>query len=188
LVWDSEGNLYGTTFIGGTFGYGTVFRLSRGGKQTVFYSFTGLSDGSGPNGVIRDTRGNFYGTASLGGSGKCNSDRSGCGTVFKLSKAGKETTLYQFAGGADGANPAAGVIQDAEGNVYGTTPYGGDLSCDISGSVGCGVVFKLSASGNETILHTFTGEPDGAGPYAGLIWGGDHHQRWSKSFGNRIQA
>jgi uncharacterized repeat protein (TIGR03803 family) len=104
-------------------------------------------------------------TALLGQA--ANSDG---GTVFKLDKTGKETVLHAFTGGADGNAPWAGVIRDSAGNVYGTTLYCGDVTCHAGGYDGCGVVFKLSKSGEETILHTFEGGMnDGASPLAALV-------------------
>jgi uncharacterized repeat protein (TIGR03803 family) len=92
--------------------------------------------------VIQDAKGNLYGTAAEGGNMSCY---DGCGVVFKVSKTGRETVLYAFTGKADGAYPLAGLIQDAEGNLYGTTGSGGDLSCaGTYGGQGCGVVFKLT--------------------------------------------
>jgi uncharacterized repeat protein (TIGR03803 family) len=134
---------------------------AQGQTFKILHSFTGETDGAFPYaGLVQDSEGNFYGT-TLSGEGK-----SGLGTVFELSKTGKETVLYTFTGGADGAFPNGGVIRDAEGSLYGTTTFGGDTTCN---SRGCGVVFKLSATGTETVLHTFTGGTDGEYPYAGVI-------------------
>ena len=168
LVRDTAGNLYGTTSEGGSSGDGVVFKLSPAGRETVLYSFTG-SDGKSPNGVIRDAGGSLYGTTYTGGSGQCKSDfGTGCGTVFRLDVKGNETVLYSFTGGSDGALPFAGVILDAQGNLYGTTTTGGDMrSCDGSG---CGVVFRLDPSGKETVLYSFTGAAaDGCNPAGGLL-------------------
>jgi uncharacterized repeat protein (TIGR03803 family) len=168
VIRDAEGNLYGTTDGGGTHGAGAVFKLSRTGKETALYNFCSANnceDGGYPAaGVIEDAKGNLYGTTAYGGVG---SSCTQCGTVFKLSKTGKHTVLYRFTGGADGGYPLGGVIQDAQGNLYGTTFYGGDLSCNPPN--GCGVVFKLSKMGKETVLHSFTGGADGGNPSAGLI-------------------
>jgi uncharacterized repeat protein (TIGR03803 family) len=90
-----------------------------------------------------------------------------CGVVFKLDSTGTETVLHDFTGGADGASPVAGLIQDPAGNLYGTTPYGGDLSA--FGGLGCGVVFKLDPTGKETVLYTFRGGADGCQPRAALV-------------------
>jgi uncharacterized repeat protein (TIGR03803 family) len=120
----------------------------------VVHNFTGGSDGSGPlNGFIADSAGNLYGTASTGGS-------SNFGIVFKLSTAGVETVLHNFAGGADGATPESFLVRDKAGNLYGTTTAGG-----VSGA---GTVFKVTAAGVESVLYSFTGKTDGAAPEAGL--------------------
>jgi uncharacterized repeat protein (TIGR03803 family) len=157
LIGDSAGNLYGTTESGGASGAGVVFKLNKTG-ETVLYSFTGGADGWSPvAGLIRDSAGNLYGTTFGGGA---RFGESGSGVVFKLDTTGTETVLYSFTGGADGGSPAAGLIRDSAGNLYGTTELGG-----VSGA---GVVFKLDTTGTETVLHSFTG-PGGENPYAGLI-------------------
>jgi uncharacterized repeat protein (TIGR03803 family) len=182
LVRDGAGNLYGTTaqgaessrncdFYSGT--CGVVFKLSPTGTETVLHSFAGYpTDGGVPfAGLIRDAAGNLYGTTNTGGaSSTCTVGYGlGCGVVFKLSPSGTETVLHSFTGGADGANPfLSGLVQDAAGNLYGTTAYGGATGT-CNPPVGCGVVFKLSAAGTETVLHSFTGGADGAFPQAGLI-------------------
>jgi len=158
VVLDGEGNLYGTTVYGGGSNYGTVYELDKSGTETVLYSFKGTGgDGAYPNGsVIRDAAGNLYGTTIEGGG-------YGNGTVFKLGKSGNETVLYRFTGGADGAQPVNSLVRDVKGNLYGSTFYGGDFACN---DLGCGVVFKVSTKGTETVLHTFTGKAgdDGAIP------------------------
>jgi uncharacterized repeat protein (TIGR03803 family) len=167
LVRDAAGNLYGTASLGGTVtftcfdGCGTVFRLDKTGKETVLYSFTGGADGDQPNGsVILDKAGDLYSTTQTGGT-----VITWGGTVFKLNTTGKKTVLHGFTGAPDGLNPLAGVIGDAAGNLYGTTPFGGTVSC----SEGCGTGFKLDKNRRETVLHTFTGGADGQFPEAGLI-------------------
>ena len=95
--------------------------MSSGGTETVFYSFTGGADGRGPNGLIRDAAGNLYGTTFEGGAVSSAGSGEGCGLVFKLSPIGAETVLHTFTGGTDGGTPYAGVIQEAAGNLYGTT-------------------------------------------------------------------
>jgi uncharacterized repeat protein (TIGR03803 family) len=152
---DSAGNLYGTTFHGGTQGFGVVYKIDTAGQESVLYSFTGGADGGYPEaGVILDPGGNLYGTTFVGGV-------EGAGVVFELDAAGQETVLYSFTGGADGGYPLAGLISDAAGNFYGTTNGGG--------TAGLGVVYKLSAAGQETVLYSFPGGPDGALPSAGVI-------------------
>lgn len=133
LIADAQGNLYGTTLEGGSLGYGTVFKLSPKGKETVLYSFTGgTTDGAFPYaGVIADSRGNLYGTTHLGGT----SADGGYGTVFKVTPNGKETVLHFFASGSDGAYPDAPLIADSRGDLYGTTFAGG--------AHGLGTVFEV---------------------------------------------
>ncbi len=172
LLRDAQGNLYGTTYGGGKGAGGVVYKLSPAGQQTVLYSFTGGADGGKPYaGVVRDAAGNLYGTTSGGGTGinTCYLSNGvpggGCGVVFKLDPAGNETVLYTFTGGADGGNPYGGVVQDAAGNLYGTTANGGSFANCFTG---CGVIFKVDSSGHETVLYTFTGGADGAAPWAGV--------------------
>jgi uncharacterized repeat protein (TIGR03803 family) len=156
LLLDSQGNLYGTTQAGGNgqcggTGCGVLFELSpqSGGSWTekVLYTFCSLPacmDGERPldGPLVMDAMGNLFGTTIFGGQRRnCNGDA--CGVVFKLDPQGKETVLYSFTGGADGALPVAGLILDGRGNIYGTTQEGGDLKCQPTFG-GCGVVFKIS--------------------------------------------
>jgi uncharacterized repeat protein (TIGR03803 family) len=162
LVIDASGKLYGTTVYGGTHNLGTVFELNKAGTKIVLFAFSG-PDGANPwADLVRDAAGNLYGTTAAGGSGNCNNG-SGCGTVFLISANGTETVLHSFAGGvADGQTPFAGLLRDADGNLYGTTNAGG--------TAGFGTVFELSATGTETILHNFAGYlTDGMYPQAGLV-------------------
>ena len=128
---------------------------------TPLYEFQGGADGESPNGVIGDADGNFYGTTIAGG-------QTIFGTVFKLSPSGAKTILYNFTGGTDGGEPHGTLVRDAQGNLYGTTEYGGDLNVLCAGMQGCGVVFKISPTGHETVLHRFSGKADGGQPLAGL--------------------
>jgi len=135
LVRDAAGNLYGTTYYGGARGYGTVFKVTETGKESVLYSFAGGIDG--PDGalpcagLVLDAKGNLYGTTIYGGT-------YGIGTVFKVAKNGKETVLHSFTHWPDGSGPYAGLLRDAKGNLYGTTVWGGSSECN------CGVVFELT--------------------------------------------
>jgi len=170
LVLDSAGNLYGTTYYGGLYTYGTVFRLDKSGTETVLYSFQGQPDGLVPAaGLIRDGSGNLFGTTEKGGTGSCF---GGCGTVFMLDPSGSETVLYNFSGSPDGEYPFASLIRDAKGNLYGTTAYGGSGKCNNGNGQGCGTVFKLTQSKGgwtETVLHSFNGHSDGSYPFAPLL-------------------
>lgn len=210
LLRDAAGNLYGTTANGGSSGVGTVFKLGKG-KETVLHSFAGgTTDGCYPfGGLLRDTAGNFYGTTQVCGV-------SGVGTVFKLTKAGKETILHSFAGGSsDGEFPSfTNLLMDAKGNLLGVAEQGGTANlgvvyklskahkitilhsfaggasdgCDIfgtpavdadgnlygtansCGSAGAGMIWKVNPKGKETVLHNFVpGPSDGSEPVAGLI-------------------
>ena len=163
LLRDAKGNFYGTTSGGGTYGFGTVFKLNTLGKETDLYSFCPLggicADGAFPSaGVIQDAAGNLYSTTSQGGT-------AGWGTVFKLDKSGKETVLHSFSYG-DGGLPYAGLVRDINDNLYGTTTLGGIQKKTCLN--GCGVIFKVAKSGKETTLHSFT-FADGADPQTGVI-------------------
>jgi uncharacterized repeat protein (TIGR03803 family) len=152
LVEDPTGNLYGTTYIGGESGLGTVFKLDAAGKKTVLYNFTGSSDGCFPYpGVILDADGNLYGVTLDGGAGFGD---SGYGVVFKVDTNGSETVLHTFEG-PDGANPDSVLLFDSRGNLYGTTDNGGSSeTCDG----GCGTIFELSPQDGgwtETVLYNF---------------------------------
>ena len=144
LTRDAAGNLYSTVgYGGGTSFSGGVFKVAPDGTETMLYDFTGGADGAFPfSPVVRDSAGNLYGTTSQGGS-------ANAGVVFKVDPSGTETVLHSFTGGADGIIPVGGLVRDKAGNLYGTTSQGG-TSND-------GIVFKISPSGKETILHTFTG-------------------------------
>jgi len=160
LIADSSGNLYGTTYRGGTYSAGTVFKLSPQGNYKVLHSFPmyAPNDGSFPyGGLYIDSKGNLYGTTNLGGA-------NGYGVVFRLSPSGTLTVLHTFANSPnDGVHPYGGLIADSSGNLYGTTYAGGAHSY--------GTVFKLSMDGSSfTLLHSFSSfQGDGGAPVAGLI-------------------
>jgi uncharacterized repeat protein (TIGR03803 family) len=162
LIRDSSGNLYGTTSAGGPYGYGTVFKLDSKGKETVLWEMDWPDPAQPFGGVTMDKYGNLYGTTSQGGGGS----NGGHGVVFKLNAAGVPTVLYKFKGYPDGDYSEAGVIRDSAGNLYGTTESGGS-NCS---PYGCGTVFKVTKTGNETVLHSFdsTGK-DGNQPTAGVV-------------------
>jgi uncharacterized repeat protein (TIGR03803 family) len=160
VVRDAAGNFYGTTIAGGTFGGGTVFKVDLSGNETILHNFFGGRDGQKPYaGLIRDGAGRLYGTTIEGGN-QNSVCTSGCGVVFEIDVTGREKILHRFTGGVDGAAPVGGVIRDSAGNLYGTTEMGG--------AAGAGTVFKLDASGVETVLYSFGG-PDGETPQASLV-------------------
>src|SRR5579862_2481205 len=174
LILDSAGNFYGTTQFGGSFNRGNIFKLNSTGQETVLYTFTGSTDGGIPIGrLIRDGQGNLYGITSVGGDATCS-----CGTVFELTTNGSLVVLHAFLGGTDGAQNQGqaelGLVM-INGNLYGSASFGGVSGCD--GSLGCGVLFKVTLAGVETVLYRFTGQADGAFPQdlitdaAGNIYG-----------------
>jgi uncharacterized repeat protein (TIGR03803 family) len=192
VVFDKAGNIYGVTGQGGAQGSGMIFQLTKNVNgawhANEIYTFAGYpTDGANPQaGLTMDAAGNLYGTTEFGGSAGCiiNRKTKGCGTVFELSYSADtgwtETILHSFAGepGSDGASPAATLIWDSSGNLYGTTLGGGTSgngNCSGYGyAAGCGTVFELSPSPsgwNETVLYGFqAGKTDGASPYGGLVW------------------
>jgi len=228
LIFDQAGNAYGTTVVGGLFGFGTVFKLAPDGNggwiQSVLYSFQGGNDGKNPyGGVAMDRNGDLYGTTAAGGSGGvCTGD--GCGTVFKLTHDQNgnwtESVLYNFTGGDDGFGPGSALTYK-RGVFYGMTPDGGKFGAgtvflllpnatnhwalvtiysftggddgavgslgplladgvgnlygvtELGGKFGAGTVFKISPAGNGqfnfTTLYAFQGMPDAAFPYGGVV-------------------
>lgn len=194
LTFDSQGNVYGTTTVGGMNlhpcgqfnlppGCGTVFELSPNSdgswSESVLYSFKGDLDGAlaaviPSNGLILDGAGNLFGTTSGGGSAPCE-QLTGieCGTIFRLHRTSTgwvKYTLYRFQGGTDGFRPKGNLALDAAGNLYGTTYYGGTTNP----AHGNGTVYELTpgASGgwSETVIYRFTGLLDGANPEAGVTF------------------
>jgi len=157
LVQAAAENFYGTTYTGGASGQGTVFVIDKTGKEQVLHSFSGTDqDGALPSaGLVEDEAGNLYGTTVDGGP---HND----GTVFVITKSGEEKVLYSFTGvNGDGVAPTSGLLRDAAGNLYGTTLTGG--------AFGDGAVFVVKSTGQEMVLHSFSGDTDGANPQAGLI-------------------
>lgn len=159
VIQDKKGNLYGAAYRGGTScNCGTVFQVDTSGKETVLYSFTGIG-GSGeyPSaGLVRDTAGNLYGSATGGETGN-----NGYGVIFRVDTTGTETVLYTFTGMVgDGEYPVGSLLRDAAGTLYGATNGGG--------ASGYGTVFKLDSAGTETVLYSFGGT-DGAFPAGGLV-------------------
>jgi uncharacterized repeat protein (TIGR03803 family) len=218
-----DGNLYGTTEGGGSHGAGTLFKITPAGTLTTLWNFDNgtdggvpqfpplqaqdgnfygialgsyvgqngafykdtpsnvftspfdfnFTDGASPNLPTWSTDGNLYGTTYLGGSPACTGYQYGCGVVYKMTPAGKETVLWNFKGfySGDGALPEGVLAQGGDGNFYGASREGGN-SANCGG--GCGSVFKITPTGVLTILHNFTGYPgDGAYPDTGLTLGTD---------------
>jgi uncharacterized repeat protein (TIGR03803 family) len=195
LIFDTAGNLYGTSVNGGAYGYGLVFKLSPNadGKwiENVIYSFSSGADGSHPGAALLwGPDGNLYGTTRAGGTGSCGS--SGCGTAFRLTPNSdgtwSETVIYSFTGVPDGFVPSfGGLMSDESGNLFGGTHYGGKTSTNCP--TGCGTVFKLApnldGTWTESVLYRFD-EANGWNPFGSLLFnngniygvtsngGGDH--------------
>jgi uncharacterized repeat protein (TIGR03803 family) len=152
-----NGTLYGTTWEGGANYAGTVFTITTSGKESVLHSFGSSGDGELPYAGLINVNGTLYGTTSHEFGGPNNS-----GTVFSITPSGKETVLHTFDGtSGDGYAPYAGLV-NVNGTLYGTTALGG--------ASGDGIVFAITTSGKETVLHSFpTGSGDGRYPQAGLL-------------------
>ncbi len=166
LTWDGQGNIYGTTTIGGTKELGVVYEMmppvppSKAWAEQVIWNFTGPAGEHPQNAVVFDSNGSLLGTAKQGGA-------NGFGTVFKLTPSGNtwtETNIYDFQGGTDGQYPIAGLMIDSSGNLYGATSDGGDG--------GGGTVFELIPSGSGytfKLLYSFSGQQGkNCGPWATL--------------------
>ncbi len=167
LTTDSAGNIYGSTEGGGAHGVGSVFRIDRRGNEKILFSFGAgaVIFGQPEADVIMDTQGNLFGTALplIGGGNE--------GAVYELSPSGEETVLHAFTGGADGGYSFSNLTLDAGGNLYGTASEGGSFDGADCAQFGCGVVFKISASGEYSVLYAFQGT-DGEAPSAGAILDG----------------
>jgi uncharacterized repeat protein (TIGR03803 family) len=178
-----DGNFYGTTCQGGVFNNGTVFKISPAGVFTSLHSFNGLGDGSCPYGsLMQAVNGQIYGTTSGGGANQL-------GTVFTMTAGGSFKTIYGFAGPpADGAYPHGGLVQAADGSLYGTTLLGG--SCPAAPQAGCGTIFKITSAGTFTLAYNFCadGNPcyDGQSPADSLVLGSDGNLYGTTAFGGGV--
>jgi uncharacterized repeat protein (TIGR03803 family) len=169
LVVGADGNLYGATEYGGDSIFGTFYKVTPGGTESVLSSFAGGSEGSDlKGGVIQGTDGNFYGTSYDGGA-------NNLGTIFKVTPTWVVTTLWSFGGGTGGELTQSGLLQGKDGNFYGVTTSGG--------STGYGTVFKVTPTGVETVLWNFGTGMDGFFPLANLLQGTDGNFYGTTSLG-----
>jgi uncharacterized repeat protein (TIGR03803 family) len=161
LVQANDGNFYGTTLRGGTYGYGTVFRISPSGTYTNLHSFFPLDDGSPYGKLVQAGDGNLYGTTA-------GANTPGAGCFYRISPSGDYTNLYSFGIGpvpTNGCSPL-GVVLRSDGNFYGST--------ELGGTNGHGTIFRISPAGIITNLHLFgVSAKDGSNPWAGLVQGSD---------------
>ena len=188
LVVDNELQIWGTTAGGGgqgcydpsrniNVGCGLAYVVVPTGGAGALHRFNG-TDGNQPNSLIFANVYDIYGTTSSGGTGGCGG--AGCGTVFKIQLNGPLTSLHSF-NFTDGAGPRGGLALDAAGNLYGTTGSGGNSNGD-------GVLFKIDASGNETVLHTFDGATDGRGSGSGVLQDGSGNLYGTAARGGEFDA
>jgi uncharacterized repeat protein (TIGR03803 family) len=198
LLQGSDGNLYGTTLYGGAYNNGAVFRITPNGAESVLHSFSGgysevghglagSNDGATPwAALIEGRRGDFYGVTGNGGI-------YNAGTVFKITSSGEETQLYSFSGGSsgiagstDGVGALGTLFLGSDGNFYGTTLLGGAYNG--------GTVYRVTADGVETVIHSFSGggalagSPDGAAPFSSLVEGKDGSFYGTTSAGGTYNA
>jgi uncharacterized repeat protein (TIGR03803 family) len=185
LIQASNGNFYGMTYFG-TNGAGNVFEITPAGKLTSIYNLCSLGnclDGGYPSALMQAKNGNLFGTAKGGNNnGRCDYDGTpGCGTVFEISTAGKLISYYDFCNVVDsngtctdGGYPIGPLVQDADGNFYGTADLGGDGTSILCAGFGCGTVFQLTPGGQLNTLYTFCSQTncaDGGQPGKGLVQG-----------------
>ena len=166
IVYNQE--FYGTTYYGGVNDLGTIYKLSRDGTYTVLYSFAGGTQGLNQYGkLVADTEGNIYGLAG-GGVGNCFGGP--CGTIYKLTPAGEYSVLHAFDPlTSEGTSASYGLVKDSEGNLYGTTVFGGTGMGDQCPPDGCGTIYKITPEGVITFIRNFVGGiVDGSKPYGGL--------------------
>jgi uncharacterized repeat protein (TIGR03803 family) len=186
LMQGADGNFYGTTIYGGAASTpsGTLFKLTPAGNLTTLYSF--CAAGACPGGAhptappVQTANGSFYGTANFGGannSADCMS--AGCGAIYQATPTGEVTTLYNFCSETnctDGSTPTAALVQDNDGNIYGTTLWGGAGGTQNICYGACGTFFKITTAGKLITLYNFCSQAncaDGSSPYSTLTLGSD---------------
>lgn len=158
LIQGSDGDFYGMTYTGGTYTYGSIFKVTSAGVITILHQLNSVADGANPYGELtKGNDGNFYGTTSSGGT-------NGVGTIFKITPTGAFTVLKHLVS-ADGSNPRGHLVLAPDGNFYGCTYAGG--------AFGYGTIFKITATGTLTVLHSLSSAADGANCYGSLVRGSD---------------
>lgn len=182
LVQGTDGNLYGTTASAGAYQSGNLFKMTPKGAFTLLYNFCAqpnCADGGGPGGLVLGTDGNFYGTTTSGGAYGLQFGGPNAGTVFKITPSGTLTVPYSFCAlnnCADGSVPS-GLVQGADGNLYGTTQAGGANASQFGG----GTIFKITPDGSFATLYSFcslSNCADGSNPTAAMIQAGRWELLW----------
>jgi len=177
LVQGTDGNLYGTTASAGAYHSGNLFKMTPDGALTVLYNFCAqpnCADGGAPGGLVLGIDGNFFGTTSFGGDYGSQFGTPNAGTIFKITPSGKFTILHSFcalANCADGSVPS-GLVQGADGNLFGTTQTGGTNQSQFGG----GTIFEITTEGAFLTLYNFCSQShcaDGSNPTAAMIQAGD---------------
>ncbi|HUD49183.1 MAG TPA: choice-of-anchor tandem repeat GloVer-containing protein [Candidatus Baltobacteraceae bacterium] len=173
LTLGTDGNLYGSTFVGGANDSGVLFKMTQQGALTVLHSLTGRTEGNRPVGaLVQGTNGNFYGAANQGGDSGISPYYYPYGTIFEMTSGGTVTTLYTFTNGYDGAYPRGGVALGTDGNFYGTATSAGTPVYDVNPTpLTFGTIFKITPDGVLTPLHRFTNGVDGGVPLSKLVQG-----------------
>jgi len=175
----NDGNLYGTTEQGGAHGYGSVYKLTLTGSESVLWSFSNsTTDGRYPeSALIQTPDGNLYGSTTYGGA-------YNGGTIFKITPEGNESLVWQFGAAGDATHPTGPLVQGPDGAIYGTSVDGG---LNTYG----GTIFRFWPSVGavyESVLWSFGNAGDGSSPSGGVIFGTDYHLYgttwWGGSFGN----
>jgi uncharacterized repeat protein (TIGR03803 family) len=174
---DAHGNLYGTTYGGGAYNVGTVYRIGRDGTYAILHNFDAVDEGIEPwGGLARDRQGNLYGATIAGGD-------YGKGTVFRLAPDGTYTSLHSFTG-QDGADAVSSPVLDSHGNLI--------LAASDGGIVNCGAVIEVRKDGTSKVLHIFTTVGPhlraGCQPYGGVMRGSDGAIYGTTSEGGRRSA
>jgi uncharacterized repeat protein (TIGR03803 family) len=154
----ADGNLYGTTSAGGAANRGCVFRISISGDFMVLHEFDSGDGYSAYSPPVEDAQGNWYGTTLHGGA-------SNLGTIYEITSGGTFLTLYSFTGFSDGSDPQAGLVLAGDGNLYGSTLFGGGIAS-------AGTIFRITPTGMLTTLHEFAVQ-DGGAPEQTLVIGND---------------
>jgi len=159
---DAAGNLFGTT-EGANGAPSTIYEIKNTGGEKILHYFLNFTDGAAANSApILDAKGNLFGNTMYGGDSSCTYFGPGCGVIYEVKANGTFLVLYTFTSLKQGGQAIGSPVIDSKGNLFGTTQWGGNFSCNTE--VGCGTVYELAHTGKYKVLHKFTGKSDGMGP------------------------